>query len=367
MNEREHKELNVRAEAGDTQAQIELAQLLEASERDDEAVKWLQRAVDGGDVHAKWLLAKRLLTKETAESDHRAPALIMSAAEGDGEAAHFLAVLHACGIGVPRDWNAAFDYLTHSAELGFPLAREELIFLATGAFEEDQVRDTPPESWKRLRDAIDLSSWIEAPPLNVVSRDPRIMTVDGVAPPRVCDWLIEQAKPDRKAASIRFRSTGEVGQSDKRTNSTTDFNPFKMNMVLAVLRLRISALTGLSAGMEIINILHYAVGQRYEPHFDFIAETDSDALRLTQGTQRVLTFLLYLNDDYEGGETCFPRISWQHKGRKGDAMFFWNVDAQGQPDRKTLHEGSAPTKGEKWVLSQWIRRSVRASSAPHRI
>lgn len=360
MNEVRHKELSVRAEAGDTQAQIELAQLLEANERDDEAIKWFQKAVDGGDVHAKWLLAKCLLNKKSAESDHLAPALIKSAAEGDGEAAHFLAVIHACGIGVPRDWDTAFDYLTHSAELGFPLAREELIFLATGAFEKEQEEKSAPEAWKRLREAIDLSSWIAVPPLNVVSRDPRITIVENVASPIVCDWFVEQAKPNRKAASVRITATGEVLQSDSRTNSTTSFDPFKMNMILAVLRLRISALTGLSAGMEIMNILHYEVGQRYEPHFDFIAVTDSDAIRLTQGTQRVLTFLLYLNDDYEGGETRFPRIPWQHKGRKGDAMFFWNVDMQGQPDQKTLHEGSAPTSGEKWVLSQWIRKDVRA-------
>jgi prolyl 4-hydroxylase len=358
MNEPEHKELSVRAEAGDMQAQIELAQLLEANEHGDEAVKWLQRAVDGGDAHAKWLLAKRFLTKETTDSDHQAAALIASASEGDGEAAHFLAVLHACGIGVPRDWNAAFDHLTHSAELGFQLAREELIFLATGAFERELEKDPPPGPWKKLREAIDLSSWIEAPPRNVVSRDPRIMTVEGVASPVMCDWLIEQAKPDRSAARVEIQETGEVRTSDRRTNSTTAFDPFKMNMILAVLRLRISALTGLSAGMEVINILHYAVGQRYEPHFDFITATDR---------QRVLTFLLYLNDDYEGGETCFPRISWQHKGRKGNAMFFWNVNAQGQPDPKTFHEGSAPTKGEKWVLSQWIQESLQASPSDHHI
>ncbi len=138
-------------------------------------------------------------------------------------------------------------------------------------------------------------------------------------------------------------------------------------MILAVLRLRISALTGLSAGMEIPNILHYTVGQKYAPHFDYIAASDADAVRLTQGTQRVLTFLIYLNDDYEGGETKFPRIPWQHKGKKGDAMFFWSVDKQGRPDQMTLHEGSAPTKGEKWVLSQWIRKDVRKSSVQYRV
>jgi hypothetical protein len=26
------------------------------------------------------------------------------------------------------------------------------------------------------------------------------------------------------------------------------------------------------------------------------------------------------------------------------------------PDVKTLHAGLAPTRGEKWLLSQWMRR-----------
>lgn len=367
MSEDEEKELRAKAEGGDTQAQIELAQFFQSTERNEEAIKWLRKAVDRGDAHAKWQLAKLFLTQESTQSDQLAPALITSAAEGDAEAAHFMAVVNACGIGVPRDWSTAFKYLTHSAELGLPLAREELIFLATGTFDEGREKESRPESWKKLCEEIDLSAWMEVPPLNVVSRAPRIMTVENVASPEMCDWLIEQAKPNRKIASVRITATGEVQKSDSRTNSVTSFDPFKMNMILAVLRLRISALTRLSAGMEIMNILHYTVGQRYEPHFDYIAASDDDAVRLTQGMQRVLTFLLYLNDEYEGGETSFPRIPWQFKGRKGDAMFFWNVDRQGQPDQMTLHEGSAPTKGEKWVLSQWIRRSVGRPPAPIRV
>ena len=33
---------------------------------------------------------------------------------------------------------------------------------------------------------------------------------------------------------------------------------------------------------------------------------------------------------------------------------FRNVDAQGQPDPRTLHAGRPPTAGEKWLLSVWI-------------
>lgn len=71
--------------------------------------------------------------------------------------------------------------------------------------------------------------------------------------------------------------------------------------------------------------------------------------------QRILTFLLYLNDDFEGGETEFPLAGIRHKGKKGDALFFWNVHPDGRLDRQTLHAGLPPGIGEKWLLSQWVR------------
>jgi hypothetical protein len=71
--------------------------------------------------------------------------------------------------------------------------------------------------------------------------------------------------------------------------------------------------------------------------------------------QRFMTVLIYLNEGYESGETEFPLIGVRYKGRKGGALHFRNLDPAGAPDRQTLHAGLAPTKGEKWLLSQWIR------------
>jgi hypothetical protein len=55
-------------------------------------------------------------------------------------------------------------------------------------------------------------------------------------------------------------------------------------------------------------------------------------------------------------------LKWRYRGRKGDAIFFWNVDPSGAPDKRTYHAGLAPTRGEKWLLSQWIRE--RAPQPP---
>ena len=40
---------------------------------------------------------------------------------------------------------------------------------------------------------------------------------------------------------------------------------------------------------------------------------------------------------------------------------FANVDLNGAPDRLTLHTGCSPTRGEKWLLSQWIRDRTPAA------
>jgi hypothetical protein len=93
-------------------------------------------------------------------------------------------------------------------------------------------------------------------------------------------------------------------------------------------------------------------GQEFLPHFDFLDTAKPGyAKDVAEHGQRVLTFLLCLNDDYEGGETEFPLLGKRWKGQKGSALFFWNVEPNGMPDRRTGHAGLPPTRGR--LLSQW--------------
>ena len=71
--------------------------------------------------------------------------------------------------------------------------------------------------------------------------------------------------------------------------------------------------------------------------------------------QRIATFLIYLNDGFEGGETDFPEAKVRFKGKRGDALMFRNVDQSGAPDFCTVHAGLLPTRGQKWLSSQWVR------------
>jgi prolyl 4-hydroxylase len=65
--------------------------------------------------------------------------------------------------------------------------------------------------------------------------------------------------------------------------------------------------------------------------------------------------LIYLNDDYVGGETVFPRLGWAFKGQTGDALVFWNMSAAGEREMNSIHAGAPVTRGEKWLFSQWVR------------
>ena len=97
---------------------------------------------------------------------------------------------------------------------------------------------------------------------------------------------------------------------------------------------------------EPTQLLHYSVGQQFKPHYDFFDPVNL-AYRddLARFGQRIATFLIYLNDDYEGGETSFPKIGLNFHANAGDALFFANVTREGTPDLMTLHAGLPPTSG----------------------
>ena len=102
-------------------------------------------------------------------------------------------------------------------------------------------------------------------------------------------------------------------------------------------------------------MLHYDVGEEITEHYDFIdPNIPNYAQEIAQQGERVVTFLVYLNDDYGGGETAFPRLGISHKGHRGEGMFFVNA-VDGNADTRTLHAGRTPAGGEKWIVSQFVR------------
>jgi len=142
-----------------------------------------------------------------------------------------------------------------------------------------------------------------------------------------------------------------------RSNSVANFGLADVELLDVLLQARMSRACGIPMNhMEAPAVLHYSVGEEASDHFDFVNPNTPDyAQEIARNGQRVMTFLVYLNEDYEGGETAFPQLGFSHKGRRGHGLFFVNAYSDLQPDLRMLHAGRTPTRGEKWIVSQFIR------------
>jgi prolyl 4-hydroxylase len=328
------KELERSARNGELGAMVALGRQSEAQRNNVLARGWFARAAKAGSREALRLLAINLLTQEPVAAADGVNMVRAAADKGDAEAAHVCAVLAAQDDNLENRWDIAEKCLRHAAGLGSSFAEAQLDFLARESIEPAAARA------RQLFDA------------------PRVATFERFAPPPLCDWLIERARPRLERAKVYDRGTGGGRLEEARNNSSAEFNAAQSDVPMMRLRARILASIGLSTlKTETPSVLHYAPGQQFEPHVDFLDPAEPGYLAdLQRNGQRAATFLLYLNEDYEGGETDFPNIAWRYKGQKGDALLFWNVDSSGAPDSRTFHAGRPPTSGEKWVFSQWLRQ-----------
>jgi len=261
--------------------------------------------------------------------------------EGEAEAMAFTAVLAGMGIGEPQSWSEAMARLRWAADLGSASAQGQLAaFLGID----------------------DVAAWMAPQERERLLRDPRISAARGFLTPGLCDWLIGRARGRVTPALVYDPKSGGPRREDARSNSAFEFQFADVDLVVAAVRARIAELVGVPQGaLEPIQVLHYAPGQTFERHHDFLDVTvPGYAAEVARSGQRIATFLTYLNDGYAGGETDFPLLGLSFKGAPGDALMFANVDLAGAPDSRTLHAGLPPASGEKWLLSQWIRNRARA-------
>ncbi|MGD9814475.1 MAG: 2OG-Fe(II) oxygenase [Hyphomonadaceae bacterium] len=297
----------------------------------------LERHAAAGDAEAQLALGQALLIGRLAPYDPaRALSLIgASCAQRHAPALCFHAALATLGVGRRQDFQETLQLLSEAAALGDVDAIGQ-----AGALGGD------------------LSPWFAPVQLRQHHAAPRIFTVERLLPQPACDWLIARSRSRLQSAPVKDPVSGQLVAHAGRSNSVAGSHGLEPDVVMQLACLRIAgAIQTPMAQQEPTNILHYAPGQEYRPHFDFVTEAEEatfrDELRLVG--QRIATVLVYLNDGYDGGETVFPRLNWAFKGTPGDALIFWNVSVAGQRERNSLHAGAPVTSGEKWLLSKWVR------------
>jgi prolyl 4-hydroxylase len=166
---------------------------------------------------------------------------------------------------------------------------------------------------------------------------------------RECKLLIETARPGLKPSFVIDPVSGREIPNPIRTSRGVGFPFVDENPAIHALNRRIAVASGTDVRCgEPLQVLSYAPGQQYREH--------SDALpNVPAAQQRTITFLVYLDEDYDGGETSFPKVGLKVRGRTGDGLLFRNAGDDGTPDPYAVHAGLPVTRGVKHLASRWIR------------
>ena len=301
------------------------ADALLAAGRPLEAYRLLAGPQAGSDPEALFLLANWRLAGQVVRRDLAAARnLFRGAAEaGHEEAASIYTAFVGNGTGGAADWPAALRLLEQS-----PDASAERALIAK----------------MQLSPAGDP---LELPQEERLSDRPHVSSFPALFTSAECDFLIAQAKPWLQPSVVIDPQSGRQLRNPVRTSDGMSFTLVLESPAIHALNRRLAAATGTDVRQgESLQVLRYRSGQEYKPHFDAVAG---------EPNQRILTILVYLTEDYEGGETVFLRTGLKFKGKRGDALVFRNALPDGRADEMAQHAGLPVTKGEKLIASRWIR------------
>lgn len=155
--------------------------------------------------------------------------------------------------------------------------------------------------------------------------------VDPILPASLCESLIEEidrVNPAPVVTSLSFRDQDRLIRDDP-TLATRLFSLLEPHIPKTIGPL---SLIGLN---ERLRLYRYRPGQRFTPHMDHWYQP-------TLTVTSLLTVLVYLNDDFEGGQTRFmEQLDEVVEPERGAAVLF---------QHKIRHEGCEVRRGKKYAL-----------------
>jgi prolyl 4-hydroxylase len=355
------------SQADQLHARVLQAEQLDAQGRHDDAINELALATQAGDLLAKTRLGKRLFTGQDAPYLPREGIsfIIEAGQQGHAEAAALSSVLLASGLMGACSWPLALQALAAAAAHSWMPAREQLAILLNpdGAALSDEALPAPGalQDWLQAAGRVDIERWLQPPAALAVHEDPVLRSFPSFIPASVCERLIQLSGRRLQRAEVYDPHHRRNIRASSRTNSIAQFALLDHELLHLVLQEKMARACGVQpAQMEATAVLHYAPGEEITNHYDFVdPQMVNYAEEVARNGQRIITFLIYLNDDYAEGETVFPRLGIKHKGQRGEAFYFVNCKEQ-EPDLRSWHAGRPPLHGSKWIVSQFVRNHAVA-------
>ena len=183
----------------------------------------------------------------------------------------------------------------------------------------------------------------------------KVWEIYNIFTPAECDTIIDLAERKGFKEGVIFNHKNEqVLNTDVRKSKVTWLTN-KMDKAIMKFALLTEKVSGLAIdNQEYLQVAKYDPGGFYSEHKDVCGDTKEVCAEKNKVSgDRQSTLLVYLNSDYEGGETYFPKIHLKIKPERGKGLFFINLDENDNAQELSLHQGLPVEGGTKYICTKW--------------
>jgi prolyl 4-hydroxylase len=180
-----------------------------------------------------------------------------------------------------------------------------------------------------------------------------LFALDDFLNPRECARLIALIGHHLQPSML----SAEAADQAFRTSMTAPLCELRSPQALAI-DAKICRTLGIRAEYsEGIQAQRYDVGGQFKPHWDYFAPESSDLHRSACSVRgnRTWTFMVYLNEEFDGGATRFTEIDLAVQPKTGMALLWNNLLEDGELNPATKHCGELVTRGHKIIITKWFR------------
>jgi prolyl 4-hydroxylase len=180
----------------------------------------------------------------------------------------------------------------------------------------------------------------------------QLYVLDNFFSKKECNEVIAEINRNLRPSTI----TSGKDYSGFRTSSTCDLGHSTSKLAAKVDKKIARALGIRLEWSEVIQGQKYEVGQEFKAHTDYF-EPNSDEFKNFAADlgQRTWTFMVYLNDTPQGGETYFTALDLKFTPKAGQAVIWNNLYENGEPNPDTIHHGMPVKEGNKIIITKWFR------------
>jgi prolyl 4-hydroxylase len=173
--------------------------------------------------------------------------------------------------------------------------------------------------------------------------------------PEECKKLIDISSNNLTVSTVV--NTGQISTDISHRSSEQCWHQDCDDLLVECISRRVALITNTDMALqEQLQVVRYKIGGFFNGHYDS-----------SSGLNRYLTFLIYLNDDFTGGETVFSKLGKSVKPEQGKAILFQNLDEKCQIIPESFHcaneiqplkneseDSNENTVNKKWIATKWI-------------